>query len=56
MNNAPLNILRAERRAAPKPARVAMCWRLEAAGIAVPYGDRPATPAFSAAWLGEGLT
>ena len=31
---------RAERRAAPKPARQAMCMRLDAACIAVPAGDR----------------
>ncbi len=31
---------RAERRAAPKPARWAMCLRLNAASIAVPSGDR----------------
>jgi hypothetical protein len=31
-----------------------MCLRLNAAGIAVPLGDRPDLPAFSAARLGEG--
>jgi hypothetical protein len=46
--------IRAERRAAPKPARLAMCLRLNAASIAVPLGDRPGTPAFSGAGLGEG--
>jgi hypothetical protein len=40
----------AERRAAPKPARMAMCLRLDAASIAVPSGDRLAYP------LDEGLT
>jgi hypothetical protein len=45
---------RAERRAAPKPARLAMCERLNAASIAVPLGDRSGLPAFSAARLGEG--
>jgi len=38
----------AERRAAPKPARVAMCLRVNPASIAVPLGDRPAYS------LGEG--
>jgi hypothetical protein len=32
-----------------------MCVRLNAACIAVPQGDRPGLPAFSAARLGEGL-
>ena len=40
--------LRAERRAAPKPARLAMCLPLDAASIAVPLGGRPAYA------LGEG--
>jgi hypothetical protein len=31
---------RAERWAAPEPARLAMCLRLNAASIAVPSGDR----------------
>jgi len=43
-------VFRAERRAAPKPAHLAMCLRLDTASIAVPSGDRPAYP------LGEGLT
>jgi len=47
--------LRAERRAAPKPARQAMCLRLNAASIAVPSGDRPDLLAFSEARLDEGL-
>ena len=46
--------VRAERRAAPKPARLAMCLRLNAASIAVPQEDRPGAPAFSGAGLGEG--
>jgi hypothetical protein len=33
--------LRAERRAAPKPARLAMCLPVDPASIAVPPGDRP---------------
>ncbi len=40
----------AERRAAPKPARLTMCLPVNPASIAVPSGDRPAYP------LGEGLT
>ncbi len=47
-------VFRAERRAAPKPAPLAMCERLNAESIAVPTGDRPGLPAFSAARLGEG--
>jgi len=46
--------LRAERWAAPEPARLAMCLRLDAASIAVPSGDRSGPPAFSAAGLDEG--
>ena len=49
-------VFRAERRAAPKPARLAMCLRLNAASIAVPSGDRPDSLAFSDARMGEGLT
>ena len=44
-----VSVFRAERRAAPKPARVAMCLPVNPASIAVPPGDRPAYP------LGEGL-
>ena len=39
---------RAERWAAPEPARLAMCLPVEPASIAVPSGDRPAYS------LGEG--
>ena len=35
---------RAERWAAPEPARLAMCLRLDAASIAVPSGDRSDAP------------
>jgi len=48
-------VSRAERRAAPKPARLAMCPRLDAAGIAVPSGDRLGLRAFSGAGPDEGL-
>ena len=47
---------RAERWAAPEPARLAMCLRLDAASIAVPAGDRPDALAFSDARMGEGLS
>ena len=40
--------IRAQRRAAPKQARLAMCLPVDSASIAVPSGDRPAYP------LGEG--
>ncbi len=49
MIHALTSVLRAERRAAPKPAHLAMCLPVEPASIAVPSGDRPAYP------LGEGL-
>ena len=35
---------RAERWAAPEPARLAMCLPVDPASIAVPSGDRPAYP------------
>jgi len=40
---------RAERRAAPKPAHLAMCLPVDPASIAAPSGGRPAYP------LGGGL-
>jgi len=43
-------VFRAERRAAPKPAPLAICLRVESASIAAPSGGRPAYP------LGEGQT
>ncbi|MFG6441668.1 hypothetical protein [Roseateles sp. LKC17W] len=43
------HVYRAERRAAPKQAHLAMCSRLDAAGIAVPAGDRRGTRALSGA-------
>jgi len=47
--------LRAERRAAPKPARRAMLTGLDARSIAVPLGDRSDATAYSVARLDEGL-
>ena len=44
------SVFRAERRAAPKPARVGARLPVDTASTAVPSGDRPAYP------LGEGLT
>ena len=49
MVNATNSAVWAERRAAPKPAQLAMCLPVNPASIAVPSGDRPAYP------LGEGL-
>jgi len=49
-NDMPSKSFRAERRAAPKPAHLAMCLPVDPAGIAVPSGDRPAYS------LGEGQT
>ena len=42
MSNETTLAFRAKRWAAPEPAHVAMCSRLDAASIAVPSGDRPA--------------
>jgi RNA polymerase sigma factor (sigma-70 family) len=50
-----MQCFRAERRAAPEPARLAMCLAVKPLSIAVPSGDRPGPPAFSRMGLGEGL-